>query len=131
MRTRYKPPVWPWEPPEIEEQELFALRALQDGVANQGQQKMALATIVQKFAATYDMTFRPGGEDGRRATDFAAGKAFVGQRIIEALTRPMKPRGGQDAGTTEPTAADRRNPKPAAVRGKPAKPATGKPAAES
>ena len=126
MTTRYKPPIWPWEPPEISEPELMALRALQAGIANRGQQEMVLTTIVTKFAGTYDMTFRPGGEDGRRATDFAAGKAFVGQRIMEALSRPMKPRGDENAaGTAEP--ADRRNPKPPAGRSKPAKP--GKPAA--
>jgi len=128
MTTRYKPPMWPWEPPELSEPELMALRALQAGVANKGQQEMVLTTIVTKFAGTYDMTFRPGGEDGRRATDFAAGKAFVGQRIMEALSRPMKPRGDENAGPTDPAAADRRNPKPPAGRSKPAKPA-GKPAA--
>lgn len=105
----------------------MAFRAFQAGVANQGQQQMVLTTIVTKFAGTYDMTFRPGGEDGRRATDFAAGKAFVGQRIMEALSRPMKPRGDDNAGTTDPAAADRRNPKPPAGRSKPAKP--GQPAA--
>lgn len=121
MTTRYKPPMWPWEPPELSDMELMALRALQAGVANRGQQEMVLTTIVTKFAGTYDMTFRPGGEDGRRATDFAAGKAFVGQRIMEALSRPMKPRGDDNAGTTDPTAAERRNPKPTAGS-KPAKP---------
>lgn len=130
MNTRYKPPMWPWEPPEISEPELLALRALSEGVANKGQQQMALTTIIQKFAATYDMSFRPGGEDGRRATDFSEGKQFVGQRIIEAITRPMKPRGEPDGQRTEPpSAADRRNPKPDASRRKPVKPAA-RPASE-
>lgn len=127
--NRYKPPINPWDPPELSDHEVMALKALRDGVASAGQQKMALSAIVVKFASAGDMSFRPGGEDGRRATDFSEGKKYVAQRIQEALTRPMKPTGGQNAGTSNPTSAGKPTPEPAAARTRrnPKPTATGKP----
>lgn len=124
MTVRRPASAWPWELPELAEPEVYAIKALAAGVANDGQQKMALKAIIMKIAATYDMSFRPGGDDGRRATDFAQGKQFVGQRILEVIGRPMKPQGEHNAGP-DPTAAaqGRRNPRPAAQRSRPAKPA--------
>ena len=129
ITTRFKPPIHPWEPPELAPVELLALKALSTGTANEGQQRMALATIVTKFAAVYDMSFRIG-PDGERATSFAEGKRFVGQRILEAIGRPMKT-SGEPSGTASSSdtsnpgskpgpAPGRRNPKPAGA-GKPAK----------
>jgi hypothetical protein len=132
MSNRYKPPFHPWEPPEITDAEVMALKNLAAGNANGSQQQMALTTIIQKFSGTYDLSFRPGGQDADRATTFAEGKRFVGQRILEAMTRPLKP---QPQGETDgsrrtsdkpepPAARIRRNPKPA-ERSKPAKPEAG------
>ena len=97
ITDRYIPPVNPWDLPALDLQEIMALKALSTGTANAGQQKLALRTIVVKFAGTYDMSFRPGGEDGARASTFAQGKQFVGQRIAEAIDRPVK--GQNHAGT--------------------------------
>jgi hypothetical protein len=126
--TRYVPPKNPWDAPPIDDAEVLAIKALVLGKASAFQQQLALKVIVVKFAATYDMTFRPGGEDGARASTFAAGKAFVGQRIMEATERPMKTKvtGAKDANTSaqraEPNggqAALRKHPKPQAQRTKP------------
>jgi hypothetical protein len=112
-----KPKANPWEPPYLEDAELLAIKSLEAGKANAGQQIIAIACIVKKIAGTYDMTFRPGGNAGARASTFAEGKAFVGQRIMEAIYRPMAARkSGDEHGTgtrdTGPIAEARRNPKP-------------------
>jgi hypothetical protein len=44
-------------------------------------QREAFAYIINVLAATYDMPYRPGDE-GRRDTDFACGKAFVGLTLV-------------------------------------------------
>lgn len=78
----------PWEPLEIDEYEIRALKAVANGVASDAQQKRAIEVIVHKFAGTYDQSFRPG-PDGHRATDFAEGKRFVGNRIVHTLKRQV------------------------------------------
>lgn len=87
----------PWEPPPIDEHEARALKSLQTGTANEGQQKLALKVIVEKLCRTYDLSFRPG-EDGARATDFAEGKRFVGLRIVAVLNGPMPEKQGTTNG---------------------------------
>lgn len=79
----------PWDIPPADEHDIRALKALAAGKASEGQQKVALDWIIHKAAGTYDQPFRPGGEDGRRATDFAAGKMHVGQRIVHLINGPM------------------------------------------
>jgi hypothetical protein len=102
----------PWDPPDVSQGELIALKALAGGVANSGQQAVALAVIIRKFACAYDMTFRPGGHEGDRAASFAEGKRFVASRIIEAINRPLKP-GEQNEPTNPTPGAKERRPKPA------------------
>jgi len=122
---RYVPPASPWDLPPLDTPELLALKSLSTGTANAYQQQLALKVIVQKFAATYDMSFRPGGSEGDRATIFAEGKRFVGTRIIEAIERTMKTQvtnAGSSPDPDRPEVAGRRNPKPERPRGKPSKP---------
>jgi len=121
----FKAPVNPWEAPELSPAEVLALKSLAAGTASAPQQRIALVTILTKFACTYDMTFRPG-PDGARATDFAEGKRFVGTRILNAIDRPLPPSQEKTDERTSPEAPrpDRRNPKPPARRGKPARPDT-------
>jgi len=78
----------PWSPPTLDEHEVRAIKALAAGKANEGQQILAVQTIVNKIAQTYSLSFR-AGEDGPRATDFAEGKRFVGDRIVRAINGPM------------------------------------------
>jgi hypothetical protein len=129
--VRYKPPFQPWDLPEFTNAELAAFKALKAGVANQGQQVMALSAIIVKVCSTYDLSFRPGGPEADRATVFAEGKRFVGTRILEAISRPVATKKDYDHGTGAPAAKStatavaeatrRRNPKPTSGT-KPAKP---------
>jgi hypothetical protein len=76
--------------PGLTESEVMALKALGAGVANEGQQKKALDTIVRKLSGYYEMTFH---ENSDRLSAFGEGRRFVGATIInalqtEALTKP-------------------------------------------
>ncbi len=66
----------PWDPAAVEPAELTAIRALAAGVATQQQQQAFIRWLV-RASGVEEMTFRPGGDDGRRASDFAEGKRFV------------------------------------------------------
>ncbi len=61
-----------------------AIQALQRGDATPEQQQRALKWIIENACGTYDMSYRPG-EEGRRDTDFAEGKRFVGSQIVKLL----------------------------------------------
>lgn len=76
--------VGAFEPPLWESVHVSAMQALERGQANSEQQKIALAWIINGAAATYDEPYRPG-EAGRRDTDFALGRAFVGRQIVKLM----------------------------------------------
>lgn len=61
-----------------------ALQALHRGDADAQAQQRALKWIIESGCATYDLSFKPG-EDGRRETDFAEGRRFVGTHIVMML----------------------------------------------
>lgn len=71
-----------WTPPTYSKRLVFSLKALQTGTANDEQQKIALAWIINQAAATYDQSFRPESD---RATAFAEGRRFVGLQIVKLL----------------------------------------------
>lgn len=73
----------PWLPAPYDEADAFAVQALARGTANPEQQKRALTWIVEACAGLYDLSFRPGDEEGRRNTDFAEGKRWVGQQVVK------------------------------------------------
>jgi hypothetical protein len=77
-----KKPPEPWISFEADAADAAAIQALAHGVANEGQQKLALALIINKLCGTYDLSFRPGGLAGVRAADFAEGKRHVGNQIV-------------------------------------------------
>ena len=74
----------PWKPPAYEPADAGALQALQRGNATAEQQKRAVAWIINGACATYDLSYRPG-EEGRRDTDFAEGRRFVGLQLVKML----------------------------------------------
>lgn len=82
------PSADPKLPPPYDGADIAALKALREGRADPHQQTLALEWIVHALCGTYDMPFRPGGEDGRRDTDFACGKQFVGQQIVKLINLP-------------------------------------------
>src|SRR5262249_17295119 len=74
-------PDRPWQMPRIEDADIFALQAIANGTANNAQQQRAYEYVVRTLCETDRMTFWPGGEDGKRATDFAEGKRWVGLQL--------------------------------------------------
>jgi hypothetical protein len=87
--SRKKEAPVPWDPLPLDVFEIRAFKALHAGNANDLQQKTVLDVILNKFAGTYDQSFRPG-PDGCRATDFAEGKRWVGNRIIHTIKRTVE-----------------------------------------
>lgn len=69
---------WPWDPVELDLNEVRALKSLTES------QLSALA----KLGGEHN-PFTPGGEDGRRATDFALGKLWVIQTVHLARAAKM------------------------------------------
>lgn len=85
-------PAEPWKPIAYDEADTAAIKALAAGNANEGQQRRALAWIVNRVAGTYDMSYRPGSE---RDSVFAEGRRFVGLQIVKQinLTTPERKTG--------------------------------------
>lgn len=76
-------------PVDYELADVSALQALEKGLANAEQQKRALVWIVNVAAGRDEMSYQPGGEDGRRDTDFAEGRRFVGNQVVKMLKLPL------------------------------------------
>lgn len=74
----------PWKPPGFDATDAAAIQALSKGIANADQQKRAIKWIINSACATYDVSYRPG-EEGRRDTDFAEGRRFVGLQIVKLV----------------------------------------------
>lgn len=75
----------PWKPVSYHLADANALQALMRGDADETQQRRALDFIINNIAGTYDVSYRPGAEDGRRDTDFAEGRRYVGLQIVKLL----------------------------------------------
>jgi hypothetical protein len=73
----------PWFPPQCEKADIAAVKALASGSANPEQQVRAIKWIVEEACMYYNLSFCPGGEDGRRDSDFAEGRRFVGAEIVK------------------------------------------------
>lgn len=72
----------PWNPNIYDDADVGAIKALERGEASPAQQIRALKWIVERACGTYDQSFRPGGLEASRATDFAEGKRWVGNKIV-------------------------------------------------
>jgi hypothetical protein len=85
-RPKSSQPSTPWQLPAIDNADIFALQAVVKGKANEGQHY-----IIRALCGTDLMSFWPGGDDGRRASDFAEGKRWVGIQLrrIERLRPDM------------------------------------------
>ena len=71
----------PWDFSDFTERDVRLIQAIASGTATPEMQREAFKWIIEVAAATYDMPYRPG-DNGRRDTDFACGKAFVGQTLV-------------------------------------------------
>jgi len=67
------------EPPVFENADVYAIKALFGGVANEGQQKRALAWILNKACGMEADPFRP---DNARLSDHLSGRQSVGRMIL-------------------------------------------------
>jgi len=76
----------PNAPASYDASAVYALRALAEGKANEGQQKAALDWIIMRAAGFYKMSFRLEDEGGDAGTAFHEGRRFVGFLISEMLT---------------------------------------------
>jgi hypothetical protein len=90
-RPKGSQPSTPLQLPAIDNADIFALQAVAKGKANEGQQQRAWNYITRALCGTDVMSFWPGGDDGRRASDFAEGKRWVGIQLrrIERLRPDM------------------------------------------
>lgn len=75
----------PWRPVHYELADADALQALMRGDADAGKQQRALKFIIENLCGTYEVSYRPGAEEGRRDTDFAEGRRFPGLQIVKLL----------------------------------------------
>lgn len=71
----------PLDRPDYTEADVQAIRALAVGAATPDQQKRALRWMIMAFG-TYDVSFRRGGLNAQRDTDFAQGKQYAGQILV-------------------------------------------------
>lgn len=58
-------------------------------------QQRAINFIMFDLCGIRDLSYRPGGEEGRRDTDFAEGKRFVGLQIGFLLKMKVNKEGEQ------------------------------------
>ena len=70
-----------------DEADVAAVKAVADGNASPGQQKLALAWIVNKAARTYDEPFMPGQAD---VSVHLMGRRNVGLQIMKLVNVPIK-----------------------------------------
>ena len=68
---------------------VFAIKALESGKANEGQQKIALAFIIDHLSALYDDPFYADDKGGERETAYALGRMFVGRELRKIIARPF------------------------------------------
>jgi hypothetical protein len=83
--ARKAPPGAAWAPTPYDLATASAIKALGCGTAEAHQQMLALKWIVEVACGAYDTSFRPGGVDGQRETDFAEGRRFVGTTIVKLM----------------------------------------------
>lgn len=81
-RARRRKTRFPWVLPidDIEPADISAVKALAEGTADANAQRRVWK-FIREIAAADRMSYWPGGDDGRRATDFAEGKRFVADQL--------------------------------------------------
>jgi hypothetical protein len=72
----------PVRPPRRYQELAWALKGINTGEADRGQQTLALSWIIRELCGTYDLPYRP---DSERDSAFAAGKMHVGQQIVALI----------------------------------------------
>lgn len=90
--------VGPWLPAKYTVAEVAAIQAMHRGDADEYQQKCALRWIIESAARAGDELYFPtdADNDGRRDTDYALGKRYVGNQIIKLTLLDLKTLKDQD-----------------------------------
>ena len=88
----------PWQPASVIPADLYAIHALCKGDANADQQRRVV-DFIRRATAVEEMEFRP---DGERASNFAAGKRFVGLQFFTLARAVMPERTTTAAPTRKP-----------------------------
>ena len=83
MAERKMPPTW--KPADYVPADVYALKALAEGTANEDQQARALRWIMNGASNYLDASFRPDGQGGQWDTAFGEGRRFVGLQIAKLL----------------------------------------------
>ena len=96
MTASKAPRTAAWMFADYEDADAAAMQALMRGEADPAQQGRALKWIIESACGYYDLSFRPGGEEGRRDTDFAEGRRFVGASIVKLTKVKVSKRRTQD-----------------------------------
>ena len=79
----------PWMPVDYKKADVAALQAMRRGEATPDQQVRAMEFILESVCDRNGMSFRPGGPEGARETDFAEGRRFVGNQIVKLTNLPL------------------------------------------
>jgi len=73
--------------PELTTDEHRAVKAISDGIATEGQQKLFLSVLVHKLTGMHNLNYVPGSFD---ETAFMNGRGFVGQQLTKYIKIPIK-----------------------------------------
>lgn len=76
----------PFVPAKYTRLDAYAIKAVVNGTATEGQQQRAMQWIIQAAAMTYDETFVPGQPD---VSNFLAGRRSVGLQIVKLINIPI------------------------------------------
>jgi hypothetical protein len=72
-----------------EDEDVYAIKALNRGNASEGQQQRALHWLVQRACMVDEVSYRPGS-DGDRDTAFAEGRRYVGLQVLKLVNLNME-----------------------------------------
>lgn len=97
---------------ELRKSDVSALQAVAAGVANEGQQKQAIAAMFH-ITAIGDLEFLPEAHGGERGSIFKGGMRHVGLQLRKLITQPLDLLAGENDGGTR---TDCRTGKPADTR---------------
>lgn len=85
----WEPKKEPHHPPTYDARVVYAVRALAQATATAAQQEIVWRWLM--YVTGDGMSYRPGGAEGMRATDFAEGKRFVGEQFRKMLHPEITP----------------------------------------
>lgn len=96
---------------DISDPRVGAIRALASGTASPPQQQLAWQSILFDFCGLRDLDYRPGGQDGDRASCFASGKRHVGLQLVKTSElRAIRSKVRGEGGDAYPIGAEPREP---------------------